>query len=94
VTLSFLLLKDVHGFAASHILEVHGQRMIDNNFTPGAKATTQHNDMTQAVDLGAHYHLELPITELGKELFQRLIEGNDANIDHSALIKVIEKSLM
>jgi len=81
------------GYAASRILEVHGQRMIDKNFTPGAKATTQHKDMTQAVELGAHYHLELPITELGKELFQRLIDGGGANLDHSALIKVIEKSL-
>jgi 2-hydroxy-3-oxopropionate reductase len=81
------------GYAASRILEVHGQRMIDKNFTPGAKATTQHKDMTQAVELGAHYHLELPITELGKELFLRLIEGGGANLDHSALIKVIEKSL-
>ena len=81
------------GYAASRILEVHGQRMIDENFTPGAKATTQHKDMTQAVELGAHYHLELPITKLGKELFQRLIEGGGANLDHSALIKVIEKSL-
>ena len=81
------------GYAASRILEVHGQRMIDNNFTPGAKATTQHKDMTQAVELGAHYHLELPLTELGKELFRQLIEGGGANLDHSALIKVIEKSL-
>ena len=54
---------------------------------------TQHKDMTQAVELGAHYHLELPITELGKELFQRLIDVGGANLDHSALIKVIEKSL-
>jgi 2-hydroxy-3-oxopropionate reductase len=81
------------GYAASRILEVHGQRMIDENFTPGAKATTQHKDMTQAVELGAHYHLELPITALGKELYKRLIESGGANLDHSALIKVIEKSL-
>ena len=81
------------GYAASRILEVHGQRMIDENFAPGAKATTQHKDMTQAVTLGAHYDLELPITELGKDLYQRLIEGGGANLDHSALIKVIEKTL-
>jgi 2-hydroxy-3-oxopropionate reductase len=59
------------GYAASRILEVHGQRMIDENFTPGAKATTQHKDMTQAV-------------ELGKELYKRLIDGGGANLDHSA----------
>ena len=45
------------------------------------------------MELGAHYHLELPITELGKELFRQLIDSGGANLDHSALIKVIEKSL-
>ena len=49
--------------------------------------------MSQAVELGAHYDLELPITELGKELYKRLIEGGGANLEHSALIKVIEKTL-
>jgi len=81
------------GFAASRILEVHGQKMIDENFAPGAKATTQYKDMKQAVELGKHYDLELPATELGKELFKRLIDDGGANLDHSALIKVIEKSL-
>ena len=81
------------GFAASRILEVHGQKMIDGNFAPGAKATTQYKDMKQAVELGEYYDLELPATELGKQLFKRLIDGGGANLDHSALIKVIEKSL-
>jgi len=81
------------GFAASRILEVHGQRMIDETFAPGAKATTQHKDMTQAVELGKHYGLELPATALGKQLFEQLIDGGGANLDHSALIKVIEHSL-
>jgi hypothetical protein len=33
------------------------------------------------------------MVNLGKELFKWLIEGGGANLDHSALIKVIEKSL-
>jgi hypothetical protein len=45
------------------------------------------------VELGVHYHLELPLTQLGKELFQRLIDGGSANLNHSAPIKVIVKSL-
>lgn len=81
------------GFAASRILEVHGQKMIDENFAPGAKATTQYKDMTQAVELGAHYNLQLPATELGKQLFKQMIDSGGANLDHSALIKVIEDSL-
>jgi 2-hydroxy-3-oxopropionate reductase len=79
------------GFASSRILEVHGQRMIDHDFQPGARATTQLKDMSQAVELGKHYQLELPATELGKTLFQQLIDLGGADLDHSALIKVIDK---
>ena len=38
------------GFAGSRILEVHGQRMIDGRFEPGARITTQYKDMRQAVE--------------------------------------------
>lgn len=38
------------GFADSRILEVHGQRMIDDTFKPGARATVQRKDMDQALD--------------------------------------------
>ena len=76
------------GFAASRILEVHGQRMIDRSFAPGGKVTTQHKDLSQALDLAASRHLELPATRLNMELYQRLIEAGDGTLDHSALIRL------
>jgi 3-hydroxyisobutyrate dehydrogenase-like beta-hydroxyacid dehydrogenase len=76
------------GFAASRILEVHGQRMIDHDFTPGAKATTQHKDLGQALDLARSHGLSLPATRLTMELFQTLIDQGDGALDHSALIKL------
>jgi len=78
------------GFAASRILEVHGQRMIDNDFKPGAKISTQYKDMRQAIELGAAYHQALPATELGASLFRSLIDQGDGNLDHSALIKALQ----
>ncbi|MCB1871555.1 MAG: NAD(P)-dependent oxidoreductase [Gammaproteobacteria bacterium] len=76
------------GFAASRILEVHGQRMIDRSFAPGGKVTTQHKDLSQALDLAASRHLELPATRLNMALYQRLIEAGDGTLDHSALIRL------
>lgn len=78
------------GFAASRILEVHGQRMIDENFTPGARISTQHKDMTQAIELAALYHQRLPATELGANLYKTLMDQGLDNLDHSALIKALQ----
>lgn len=80
------------GFAGSRILEVHGQRMIDGAFEPGARVTTQHKDMRQACELGELLGQALPATELSKALFERLIERGDGDLDHSALIRLLRPS--
>ena len=80
------------GFAASRVLEVHGQRMIDESFAPGGKSTTQHKDLRQALDLGASHGLSLPATELNLNLYQALIDQGDGALDHSALFKLIRKT--
>jgi 3-hydroxyisobutyrate dehydrogenase-like beta-hydroxyacid dehydrogenase len=77
------------GFAASRVLEVHGKRMIDNDFMPGGKVRTQHKDLTQAIELGRKYHQALPATELNLSLYRSLIEQGHGDLDHSALIKVL-----
>lgn len=79
------------GFAGSRVLEVHGQRMVDGTFEPGARATTQYKDMRQACELGALLGQPLPATELNRTLFGRLIEQGDGDLDHSALIRVLQK---
>lgn len=79
------------GFAASRILEVHGQRMIDGSFAPGGKVTTQHKDLRQALELAAGLGLSLPATELNMGLYQRLIDDGDGGLDHSALFRLFSK---
>ena len=78
------------GFAASRILEVHGQRMIDGAFTPGGKATTQRKDLQQALDLAASIDLALPATALARDLYDRLIAAGGGDLDHSGLYTVID----
>lgn len=79
------------GFAASRILEVHGQRMIDATFQPGGKVTTQHKDLTQAIELAAEYRQQLPASELNRALYSELIAQGQDELDHSALILALEK---
>lgn len=76
------------GFADSRILEVHGQRMVDGDFTPGAKCTTQRKDMHQALELAGGLGLEMPATALSRELYDRLIAAGGADLDHAALFKI------
>jgi len=79
------------GFADSRILEVHGQRMIDDTFEPGARATVQRKDMDQALELAAELGIELPATSLSRDLYDWLIENGGADLDHAALIKAIDR---
>lgn len=78
------------GFADSKILEVHGQRMLDGDFTPGAHCTVQRKDMDQAVELAASLGLELPATKLNRSLYDKVIDQGHGQLDHAALIKAIE----
>lgn len=76
------------GFADSRILEVHGQRMLDNNFAPGGKCTTQRKDMHQTLELAAELGLEMPATALSRDLYDRLIDAGDGDLDHAALFRL------
>jgi len=78
------------GFADSRILEVHGQRMVDGDYRLGARCTTQRKDMHQAIEFGATMGLELPATSLSRDLYDRLIEQGGADLDHSALFKLLD----
>ena len=76
------------GFAASRILELHGQRMLDDDFRPGGKVTTQHKDLEQALELAAATGLELPATELNRSMYRQLIDDGHGDLDHSALFRL------
>jgi 2-hydroxy-3-oxopropionate reductase len=77
------------GFADSRILELHGLRMTSGDFTPGGKVTTQHKDMTQALDLAAELGFDLPATRLTREMCQTVMDQGDGDLDHAALIKAL-----
>ena len=77
------------GFADSRILELHGRRMTSGDFTPGGKVTTQHKDMTQALELAAELGFTLPATRLTRDMCEKLMDAGDGELDHAALIKAL-----
>ena len=71
------------GFAASRILELHGQRMIDGAFAPGARATTQLKDMHLAVDLADEVDLSLPLMTQSRDLWAEMVDAGLGDLDQS-----------
>ncbi|MDA7594193.1 NAD(P)-dependent oxidoreductase, partial [Candidatus Pelagibacter sp.] len=79
------------GWADSKILQTHGKRMIDKNFSPKGKTTTQLKDMTNIINAGKAVDTHLPISSLIKEMYKDLVADGHGNTDHSSLYNAIEK---
>jgi 2-hydroxy-3-oxopropionate reductase len=72
------------GFAQSRILEVHGERMLTENYTPGFKAKLHRKDMDIVIAAEKTAHLHLPAAELLRERMTELA-ARMPDADHSAL---------
>jgi 2-hydroxy-3-oxopropionate reductase len=72
------------GFAQSKILEVHGERMLNENFTPGFKAKLHKKDLEIVIAAEKAANLTLPAAELMRERMGQLAAKNP-DIDHSGL---------
>ncbi|MBX4949066.1 2-hydroxy-3-oxopropionate reductase [Rhizobium binae] len=78
------------GFAASRILEMHGERMINQTFGPGFRIRLHRKDMTLAVDAARALDLSLPNTAATQQLMNAAVANGDGERDHSALIRTLE----
>ena len=79
------------GFAYSRILEVHGQRMLDRSFDPGFRIKLHHKDLNIALHAAGVYGAALSETAIVREAFGSMIERGGGNLDHSALVQLVEQ---
>jgi 2-hydroxy-3-oxopropionate reductase len=79
------------GFADGKILQNHGKRMIDKDFSPKGKVSTHLKDMNNILECAGDFNTRLPISNLIKNMFKSLVENGNDNDDHSALYKEIER---
>ena len=79
------------GFADSKILQIHGQRMVDRTFEPGARATTQLKDMSQAQLLAQQLGLQLPVLDCNSEQWQAMVDAGQGELDQSGYWAWVEK---
>jgi 2-hydroxy-3-oxopropionate reductase len=79
------------GFAASRILEVHGERMLKRTFAPGFKIQLHAKDLNIALSGARALKVSLPGTSLCQELFNSNQAAGEAGLDDSAMVKVLER---
>ena len=78
------------GFAASRILEVHGERMIKRTFAPGFRIKLHQKDLGLALQGARELGVSLPQTAGAAQLMQTCAANGMADLDHSALVKALE----
>ena len=77
------------GFAQSRALEVHGQRMIDDNYAPGFKAVLHQKDMGIVLDTARELGVTLPEASRVKALIDELVAEGDGELDSSAIARLV-----
>jgi 2-hydroxy-3-oxopropionate reductase len=78
------------GFAASRILEVHGERMVKRTFNPGFRIALHQKDLNLALQSARAMNMALPQTASAAQLMQACAALGHGQADHSALVKSIE----
>ncbi len=78
------------GFAASRILEVHGERMIKRTFAPGFRIGLHQKDLNLALAGARAIGVALPQTAGAAQLMQVCAANGGQDLDHSSLVKALE----
>jgi len=78
------------GFAASRVLEVHGERMVKRTFNPGFRIKLHQKDLNLALQGAKALGVSLPNTAMTAQLMQACAANGLAEMDHSALVQALE----
>jgi 2-hydroxy-3-oxopropionate reductase len=77
------------GFAASRVLEVHGERMLIDNYKPGFRAKLYQKDLRIANEAAAANSVAMPTTAIVTQLVNALVASGGADLDYAALGTVL-----
>jgi 2-hydroxy-3-oxopropionate reductase len=77
------------GFAASRVLEIHGERILAENYTPGFRARLYAKDYRVAGETLAAHETPAPVAAAVHQLVTALIAAGRGDDDYSALATVL-----
>lgn len=79
------------GFAQSRILDLHGKRIIEQNFKPGFKLKLHRKDINLALQAGKEYSVPLYGSSLVASHMDALLAQGHGELDHSALALLMQQ---
>jgi 2-hydroxy-3-oxopropionate reductase len=78
------------GFAASRVLELHGQRMIDGDFRPGGRSALHLKDARIIQGLARALGSPMPAFDVVAQALESLVGQGGGDLDHAALVTLLE----
>jgi 2-hydroxy-3-oxopropionate reductase len=79
------------GYAQSRVMDVRGRRIVKGDFEPGFRSRFHYKDLNIIRETARSYGCALPAAALAHELFSAMQANGWGDLDHSAVIKVIEQ---
>lgn len=79
------------GFAASRVLEVHGERMLKHDYKPGFRAKLYQKDLRIANETALAHAVAIPATAIVTQLVNALMAANGGDLDYSAVGTVVAR---
>ncbi|MDQ4060889.1 MAG: NAD(P)-binding domain-containing protein [Pseudomonadota bacterium] len=79
------------GFAQSRALDLHGQRVLDDNFKAGFRVQLQRKDLKIALEAGSESGTPLPATALVQQLYGVLQATGRGDLDNSSLALLMQE---
>ena len=79
------------GFAASRVLEVHGERMVKRTFDPGFRIELHQKDLSLALASAQALGVSLPNTATAQQMFNACAARGGKHWDHSAMVRSLEQ---
>jgi 2-hydroxy-3-oxopropionate reductase len=79
------------GFAASRVLEVHGERILTSNYKPGFRASLYAKDLRIASSTLAEFATPAPVSSAVHQLVEAQVAAGEGEDDYSAVARVVFK---
>ncbi len=78
------------GYAQTRVMDVRGPKIIAGDFAPGFKSKFHYKDLHIIMATARELNVSLPATAIAHELFSALLAKGRGDLDHSAVITVLE----
>ncbi len=78
------------GYAQTRVMDVRGPKIIKGEFEPGFRSKFHYKDLNIIMDTAKRLHVPLPASALAHELFAAMLAAGRGELDHSAIITILE----